>query len=412
MINSRFDAQSFYAPEEINRWRTLALGIGGILSIVILVIALIFPEQREQALRSWLLGFIFWGGIGIGSLGILILQYVTGGAWGVISRRILEAGSRTLPVIFVLFLPIMLGVTYLYEWSHLIGKDEIINHRQPYLSVGWFIFRTVLYFVLWGVMAYLLNRWSAQQDQTTDYDTATKLLSDASKFSGPALAFYILVVSFAAIDWVMTLDPHWYSTMWGFLFVAGWGLSCFSFVVAILALLSDKAPMSRILGKRHFHDIGKLMLALVMVWAYFNFSQYLIIWSGNLPEETKWYITRMEGAWGAIGLLLLLFHFAFPFLVLLNRDIKRNAKWLAVLAVFILLLRLLDMYYLIGPSPRIGTHGKELEFLASFSWMDIVAPFAVGGIWLWAFFGELKKRPLVPVNDPYLENAVNHGKGH
>ena len=413
MVNPRFDAQDFQAPEEINGWRTIALGVGGIFTLVLLVFALIgAPEQKEQVLRSWLLGFIFWGGIGIGCLGVLILQYLTGGAWGVVSRRVLEAGSRTIfPVVALLFVPIALGVKYLYEWSHL-SDDPIIQHRQPYLSFGWFIARAGLYFVLWGIMAYLLNKWSAQQDKATNFEGAMKPMEDAGKFSGPTMVFYVLVVSFAAIDWVMTLDPHWYSTIWGFLFVAGWGLSCFSFVVAILALLSDKKPLNRILGKRHFHDIGKLMLALVMVWAYFNFSQFLIIWSGNLPEETKWYITRMDGAWGGIGLILILFHFAFPFLVLLSRDIKRNAKWLALLAIFILVLRLIDMYYLIGPSPRIGSNGKELEFLKSFSWMDIIAPLAVGGIWLWSFFGELKKRPLVPVNDPYLENAINHGKEH
>jgi hypothetical protein len=167
--------------------------------------------------------------------------------------------------------------------------------------------------------------------------------------------------------------------------------------------------MNRILGKRHFHDVGKLMLALVMVWAYFNFSQFLIIWSGNLPEETRWYLTRMEGVWGVIGVLLIFFHFAFPFLVLLNREVKRNSKWLAVLAGFILLLRLIDMFYLIGPSPRVGGgHGIGFHI----SWMDFVAPIAVGGVWLWYFFGELLKRPLVPINDPFLENAIEHGKGH
>ena len=402
---------NYQAPEEINRFRTFALGIGGLLSIIILVIAVIFPEQREQALRSWLLGFIFWGGIGIGCLGVLILQYLTGGAWGVVTRRILEAGSRTIPVIFLLFLPIMFGVTFLYEWTHL-KEDPIIQFRQPYLSVQWFIIRAVLYFILWYLMAYFLNKWSAQQDAANNYDEAAKPLADAGKFSGPTMVFFVLVVSFAAIDWVMTLDPHWFSTMWGFLFVAGWGLSCFCFVVAILAYLSDKAPMNRIVGKRHFHDLGKLMLALVMVWAYFNFSQFLIIWSGNIPEETTWYLSRGKGAWYVIGIILILFHFAFPFLVLLTRDVKMRAKWLATLAIFILVLRLIDMYYLIGPTPRISTHGKSLEFFASFSWMDIVAPLAVGGIWLWYFFGELMKRPLVPINDPYLDNAINHGKGH
>ena len=401
---------NYQAPEEINRWRTFALGIGGLLSIIILVIAAIFPEQREQALRSWLLGFIFWGGIGIGCLGVLILQYLTGGAWGVVTRRILEAGSRTLPVVFLLFLPIMFGVSFLYEWTHL--DDEIVRWRQPYLSVQWFIIRAVLYFILWYLMAYFLNKWSAQQDAAMNYDDAAKNLADAGKFSGPTMVFYVLVVSFAAIDWVMTLDPHWFSTMWGFLFVAGWGLSCFCFVVAVLAYLADKPPMNRIVGKRHFHDLGKLMLALVMIWAYFNFSQFLIIWSGNLPEETTWYLSRGKGAWYVIGIILILFHFAFPFLVLLTRDVKIRAKWLATLAIFILILRLVDMYYLIGPTPRIATHGKSLDFFAGFSWMDIVAPLAVGGIWLWYFFGELMKRPLVPINDPYLNNAIKHGKGH
>jgi hypothetical protein len=206
----------------------------------------------------------------------------------------------------------------------------------------------------------------------------------------------------------MTLDPHWFSTIWGLLFTAGWGLSFFCFAVAIWAVLSDKAPMNRILGKRHFHDVGKLMLALVMVWAYFNFSQFLIIWSGNLPEETRWYLTRMEGAWGVIAIGLIVFHFAFPYLVLLNREVKRNSKWLAILAIFILVLRVVDMFYLIGPSPRVSGHSDGFHI----SWMDFVAPIAVGGVWLWYFFGELLKRPLVPINDPFLENAIKHGKGH
>lgn len=400
--------ENFNAPDDVNRWRTIALGIGAVGTLIILAVALIFPELREQALRSWLLGFIFWGGIGVGGLGILLLQYLTGGAWGVVIRRTVEACSRTLPIMFVLFLPILLGANYLYAWTHM-GNDPIIIARQPYLNVGWWMFRAVLFFALWGVMAFFLNRWGARQDQATTDEQAAKMLGDATAFSGPTMVFFVLVVTFAAVDWVMTLDPHWYSTMWGFLYVAGWALSCFCFSVAVLAALSDKAPMNRVLGSRHFHDIGKLMLALVMVWAYFNFSQFLIIWSGNIPEETKWYLPRMTGVWGAIGVMLIFFHFAFPFLVLLNRDLKRNAKWLAVLACFILVLRLIDMFYQIGPSPRIASH-DEASFI--FSWMDIVAPIGVGGIWLWYFFGQLMSRPLVPINDPFLENAIEHGRGH
>jgi hypothetical protein len=260
-------------------------------------------------------------------------------------------------------------------------------------------------------MQYLLNKWSAQQDQSADYEESARHLGTATAFSGPSLVFFVLVVSFAAIDWTMTLDPHWFSTIWGFLYVAGWALSCFSFAVVILAYLSDKAPMNRILGKRHFHDIGKLMLALVMVWAYFNFSQFLIIWSGNIPEETVWLLTRMKNGWGWIGLILILFHFAFPYLVLLSRDVKRNAKYLALMAIFILVLRVVDMFYHIAPSPSTVPGAHEVHFNA-FWVLYLLGPLAVGGIWLWAFFTELAKRPLVPIKDPFLDNAIEHGKGH
>ncbi len=406
---------NFDAPADLNSWRTVALGIGGVVSAIILIIAAIFPESREQALRAWLLGFIFWGGIGIGGLGILLLQHLTGGAWGIVIRRIAEACSRTLPIIAILFVPIAIGVAThsIYEWTTIdINTDRILMERQPYLTTHWFIIRAAIYFVMWGAMAYFLNIWSLKQDQTDDPEMALKLANDLSKFSGPTMVFYVLVVTFAAIDWVMTLDPHWYSTIWGMLYAVGWALSCFCFAVALLAFLANKAPMNRVLGSKHFHDIGKLMLALVMIWAYFNFSQFLIIWSGNLPEETHWYLTRMEGTWAYIGILLLVFHFAFPFLVLLNRDLKRNAKWLARVAVFILVLRLVDMFYMIGPSPLIGAGGNETDFATSFTWMYLAAPLGVGGIWLWYFLGELVKHPLVPINDPYLESAIEHGRGH
>jgi hypothetical protein len=396
-------------PSEIGNWRTFALGIGGVAAIIILVIALIFPDLREQALRSWLLGFVFWGGIGIGMLGLLILQYITGGSWGVVIRRILEAGSRTLPIIFVLFLPILIGAGSLYTWMHPAPGDKILESRGDFLTWHWWGFRAIIYFVLFFVMMYLLNGWSKKQDEATTPEEAFGFMDKMSRFSGPTMVFYILTVTFASIDWVMTLDPHWFSTIFGLLFVIGWALSALSFVVVLLTWLADREPMRDIIGKKHFHDLGKLMLAMVMVWAYFNFSQYLIIWSGNIPEETPYYLTRQEGAWGIVGGILIFFHFAFPFLMLLSRDVKRNATRLSMLAIFILVMRLVDMYYMIGPSPTLaGGHGSEFHL----HWMDFVAPVAIGGIWLWWFFGELVKRPLIPVNDPYLDNAIAHGKGH
>lgn len=398
---------SYKAPAELNKWRTIALGAGGI-GIILWLVGLYFDP--EQALRSWLLGFIVWGGIGIGGIGILLLQYLTGGAWGVVIRRVMEAAARTIPLLIILFIPLAVGLDYFYEWTHM-HDDRVVQSRGWYMTNAGWIARSVIYFAIFAVMAYLLTKWSSEQDKSKDYEEAAGWLGKATAFSGPGIVIYALVVTFATVDWVMTLEPHWFSTIWGLLFVAGWALSAFSFAVIILAFLADKVPMDRILGRRHFHDIGKLMLALVMVWAYFNFSQFLIIWSGNIPEETGWYITRTSGGWGWIAWGLVIFHFAFPFLVLLQQDLKRRAKLLATVGAFVLLMRVFDMFWLIAPSPRINTHGLEQgAFIVS--WMDIVAPIAVGGIWLWYFFGQLMSRPLVPVMDPFLEKAVEHGHGH
>jgi hypothetical protein len=403
------DRNRYSAPAEIEGLRLPLLGLGGI-ALVAWMVGLYFDP--EQALRSWLLGFIFWGGLCFGSIGLLMLQYMTGGAWGVVLRRIFEAASRTLPVVALCFLPLALGVYFhkVYEWTTFPPTDHAIEARGIFLLPWTWILRSIVYFVLFWVMAQLLNDWSARQDRTDNYEDAATLLARMSRFSGPAMVFWALTVTFAAVDWTLTMDPHFFSTIWGLLFVIGWGLASLSFGAIILAYLSDKRPMDEVLGKRHFHDIGKLMLAMVMVWAYFNLSQWLIVWSGNIPEETEWYLTRMESGWFWIGVLLILFHFAAPFLILLQQDFKRKPKLLATLAIFILLMRAFDYFFLTGPTPRINPHGHQGAFIVS--WMDFVAPIAVGGIWLWFFFGQLRSRPVVPLMDPFFDRAVSHGKGH
>ena len=402
-------AENYQAPADLSRFRTIALGVGGI-ALIIWAAGTYF--NVEQGLRSWLLGFIFWGGITIGGIGITMLQYLTGGAWGVVIRRVVEAASRVLPLVFLMWLPLAIGVNYLYEWTHLPPDDFTVIHRGAYQTALWWIIRGVVYFALFGVMVYLLNDWSARQDKSADHEEAAKWLGRATAFSGPTMVIYVLVISFATVDWVMSLDPHWFSTIWGLLFVVGWALSTFCFAILVFAMVGGTAPMNRVLGKRHFHDIGKLILALVMVWAYFNFSQLLIIYSGNIPEETTWYLDRMSPGWFWIGIILVLFHFAFPFLFLLRQDWKKNIRMLGAISLFVLVMRLVDMFFLISPNPRIATHGESLPLSLSFSWMDIVAPIAIGGIWLWYFFGQLMSRPLVPVMDPFLENAIEHGHGH
>ena len=398
--------EQLYAPVEVNRWQSIALGIGAIFTIV-WAVGTFF--NTEQGLRSWLLGFIFWGGISIGSLGILILQYLTGGAWGLVIRRILEASTRVLPLVALMFIPIIVFMSTTYGWANPDPSDEILKWRAIYLNPTSFGVRAIIYFAIWFLFAYLYNSWSAQQDATTNAEDAAALLGKSTAISGPAMVIFGLVVTFASIDWTMSLDKHWFSTIWGMLYIAGWGLSGFAFTIALCARLIEREPMSSILGKKHFHDLGKLMLALVMIWAYFNFSQFLIIYSGNIPEETPWYLMRMKGPWGILGILLIVFHFAFPFLLLLSRDLKRNTKRLSWVAIFILVMRLLDMYYQIGPNAYSGEdHGGAFHL----SWLDFVAPIGIGGLWLAYFFHELKKRPLIPPQDPFIDNAIKHGRGH
>jgi len=409
----------YYAPDELKRWGMIALAVGGVGTIGLFLAGLLNPGLMEQSLRSWLLGFIFWGGITFGCLGVLLLSYLTGGAWAVVSRRVLEAATRCLPIVVLLFVPLALGVYSgkVYTWTQWLHGEQTEHVMHVMAQRGWFmtpaswILRTAVYFAIFGTIIYFLNKWSLQQDKTSNPEDSAMFLGLSTKLAGPSMVIYCIFVTFAAVDWVMTLDPFFSSTIWGMLFIAGWGLSCFCFVVTVLAFLSDKAPLDRVVGRRHFHDLGKLMLALVMVWTYFNFVHFLIIWSANIPEETEWFNVRMKGGWGAVGVILIAFHFAFPFIVLLQQDFKRRAKWLASIAIFILVLRVVDMFYLIGPNPRISLGGAE-QGAFMVSPLDLLGPIAVGGLWLWWFLGELAKRPMMPYKDPFFEKAIEHGHGH
>jgi hypothetical protein len=395
---------TYTTPPEVGRYRTPAL-IVGIVFLALSLFGLLF-NQTDNFFRAYLMGYLFWTGIALGSLAVLMLQHLTGGAWGMVIRRVLESSTRTLPLLLLLFVPIVLGMHSLYEWTHQdkVNADPILKEKSGYLNVPFFVARVLIYFAIWLGLTYLLNKWSGEQDRTAE----RRLSRQMRMISGPGLVLFVLTVTFASIDWAMSLDPHWFSTIWGLLFVAQWGLSSFAFVIALMALLSTRAPLNEVLVPSHFHDLGKLLLAFVMVWAYFNFSQYLIIWSGNLPEETKWFISRTRGWWGAVAIAVIIFHFALPFLMLLSRDLKRNARLLAGVAGLVLLMRLVDLFWIVAPK------ADKTQFEPAGLWLYFVAPIGLGGIWLWYFATQLKKRPLLPLNDPYLEDALEHGKhgGH
>jgi len=352
----------------------------------------------EQFFRSYLLAFLFWFGLALGSLPLMMLHHMTGGAWGLVIRRTLEAATRTLPLVALLFLPVLFGVHSLYEWARpeVVAADEILRHKAPYLNVAFWRVRAVVYFAIWIGLALRLSSWSREQDRTGDVRLARKM----QMLSGPGVVFYFLAMTFAAIDWVMSLDPHWYSSMFGPLLMIGQVLNAFAFAIVALVLLSRYKPLADVVRPDIFHDLGKFLLAFVMVWAYFSFSQYLITWAGNLPEEIHWYLNHAKGGWLWLGLAIIVLHFFLPFLLLLSRDLKRNAPLLAAVAGGIMVMRFVEIFWTVTPI----FHPEQLTV----HWMDLAAPAGVGGLWFWMFLGELKSQPLLPLHDPFMGEAFEN----
>jgi hypothetical protein len=387
-------------PPELKRVSTMALAVGA-LFFALFVFGLL--TDRAQFFHAYLVGFIFWIGITLGSMALLMLQHLTGGAWGLIIRRVLEAATRTLPLMLILFLPILLRLSQIYIWTNKAEMDQVPALREKtahYLNPAFFTVRTLVYFAIWLLMMWLLNAWSLQHDRTANRRDLKRL----QMMSGPGLGLLILTITFAAIDWVMSLDPAWSSTIFGLISVASWSLSALAFGILVMSWLAKREPMNTVVRTSHFHDWGNLMMALVMLWMYFAFSQYLIIWSGNLPEETTWYVARKHDGWGIIALAVVILQFGFPFLTLLSRAAKKSPQKLGMLALLILIMRVMDVIWLIEP-----TFNREHFHL---SWMDIVAPIAMGGVWIATFAWQLQKRSLVPINDPQLEQALTAHAGH
>jgi hypothetical protein len=390
----------YAAPPVVELIQRRSLIIGAAAAAACAIGAFLNPAQF---FRSYLTGYLLWLGISLGCLAILMLQHLSGGIWGFVIRRPLEAATRVFPLLALLFIPLLFGLHQLYPWADAarVAEDPLLQHKAAYLNVTGFVARAVFYFALWCGLAHLLSRWSLEQDQVP----RAALRDRMQGFSAVGLLVYGFTTTFSAIDWVMSLDPHWYSTIYGMLFMAGGAVGGMALVIAMASLLAKYRPMSDILVPDHFHDLGKLLLAFVMIWAYFAFSQFLIIWSGNLPEEITWYHVRLAGGWRWVGLALLLFHFVLPFLLLLSRDLKRQGRALALVAAAVLAMRYVDLYWMVAPSFPQAATGLH------FHWLDLAAPLAVGGLWLAEFLRQLKSRPLVPLNDPLFPQVLEHAHG-
>ena len=383
------------APEVVRKISRRSLIIGVVFAVISGVLAFSRPDEFY---RAYLLGFMCWLGVALGSMAILMIRHLTGGGWGTVIRRILGAAMRTLPLLAVLFIPVIIAVAQhrVYPWAMPLEsiqdahiREHLEKHsfiQQSYLNFSGFLIRAIFYFAIWNVLSFLLSMWSKQTDHAGAPDNSQRFKAVA----GPGLILYGFTISFAAIDWIMSLDPSWISTIFGLVILIGQVLSAMAFAVVVERILFNYKPMSEMLTPDFVHDHGKWMLAFTMVWAYFNFSQWLIIWAGNLPAEITFYLRRIEGGWSAVGVFLAFLGFAAPFAMLLSRPFKRNIRKLVWLAVWMLVIRYVDLFWIIEPN-----FSKTLSITIA----DIVVPVAIGGIWLWFFFRNLAALPLLPAYD-------------
>lgn len=374
------------------------LGIG-IAGVVVCVIGAIF--DHVQFFRSYLLGWLLWLGVAVGCLAILMLYHMVGGRWGFLIRRILEAATRTLPLMAVLFLPIGFGARELFVWARpdAVRADPILMAKAPYLNLPFFWIRAAILFAIWIGLASLLNRWSAEQDATDDPAIGIKL----QRISAPGLILYAATTFFASVDWLMSLEPHWYSSIFGMSFMVGHGLSAMAVVLLAVRYLASTEPFSRATSRFVFRDLGNLQFMFLMLWGYMTFSQLIIVWSGNLPEEISWYLPRLHTSWKFVSLFILLSYFGAPFLLLLSRRIKEDIRFLSRVAGWVLAMRVIDMIWLVEPI----FHPAGISFHV----LDFAAPVGIGGIWTAFFLWELDRRPLLAVHDPRMELAMeaHHG---
>jgi hypothetical protein len=371
------------------RVQRVAFAVGGLGA---LLLAAGFFLERERFFQAYLCAFLFVLGPALGSLAFVLLHNMTGGEWGFAIKRLLEAALRTLPAMALAFVPVALGIHTLYEWSHaeVVAADPILTHKAPYLNWPFFLVRAGLFFALWIGIARLCLRLAERYDKKLSLKALRRLKS----LSGLGLAAYVLSMSFAAFDWAMSLEPHWFSTIYGVHVIVGQGLSTLALAIVAAAFLARHEPFSRWLAARHFHDLGNLTLAFVMLWAYVSLSQFLIIWSGNLPEEIGWYTRRIGPAWQGLALVLVGLHFAAPFVILLVRQTKRDPRILAKLAAALLAVRFLDLYWLIMPAFHGGAFAPH--------WLDLVAPVTLASLWLGLCVRNLHGRPLVSLQDAKL----------
>ncbi len=389
---------NYPVPSSIDRYGRNGL-IAAVVGFAALIIS-IFTVSPTQFFHSYFLGFMVFVGLCAGSIGLLMLQYLTGGMWGVLTRRIFEAGSRIFPIAAILFIPIFFGMKDLYSWTDInyIKSSEDLVLKAGWLSTPFWIIRTIIYFAFWIIMMVVLNRYSKNLDADPGFKWSRKL----ENFSGGGFLFHFVFMTLAAFDWMMSLTPAWNSTIYGFVMIVGQGILALSFTIILISIYAKEEPLASIIKPVHLHDLGKLLFAFTFLWGYLCFAQLIVIYSGNLPEEIVWYHMRIRGGWVWVAYLVIFIHFALPFALLLSRDIKRSVRSLLPVAALLFVMRIVDLYWWIEPN----WHQEHFYF----SWADLAAPLGFVGLFVFLFVREYKKRGMLPLGEPELELTL-HPKG-
>ena len=409
---------------KLREWgeRATLVGVG---CFVLMCISLLWHGGRIQFFRSYLAGYLLWLGVSLGCMALVMLHHLVGGNWGMLIRRIGEAAMSRIPLLAVLFIPILLGMHTLFPWTHSewVQNDDVMQNKALYLNTPFFIGRFVLYFAIWIIVSANLRRWSLMQDTGRHPETTQKMAS----LSAPGLLLFFLTVTFASVDWIMSREPHWYSTVQGFLIAVGMGLSGIAFMVGMLNLVvryqviirqphgpdtltSDELPLSEFTTQGRLNDLGNLLMTLVILWAYMALSQFIVIWMGNSNEDISWYTQRGMDAihpnnWRWFGLGLVILHFFIPFFLLLSRYNKRRLWILGAIASGVIIMRAFDMVWLTAPTVIDPTRLDKYNGNYA-NWTDVLAPLAIGGIWFGGFVKSLESRPVIPPYDPQTDELI------
>lgn len=379
-------------------------GVVGGLGLLLCVAG--FFANRAEFFQSYLFAFIYWSGFTLGGLCLLLLNNTVGGRWGVTARRFLEAQMRTLPLIFMFVLILLFGLKYLYPWSHpdLVANSDVLRHKHPYLNVPFFIARIIVYFAVWLFWGMRLNRMSDQQDRTGDPTLGERMRA----FSAPGLLAFTLTGTFAYIDWILSADAQFFSTVYGAMILIGDIVQSFALTLVVMILASRGDRFGGRINAKILHDLGNMMFAFVIFWTYLSASQLIIVWPANLPQELVWYLDRVDGSWKWFALVIALSMFAIPFLALLSQARKRDPQRLIKVAIWLLVARAIDVFWIVAPSFRNASNSSLLHTSHGFAiyWTDFAAFFGVGGIWMYVFLGQLRRRPLLPLHDVRVSSPI------